>query len=50
MWYWRERDDLSFVPDRKRQTLTPNPDAIYLMPFFDTTGGSTRQLLPSGGC
>src|SRR6476646_2826753 len=26
----------SGLPDWKNQTLTPNPDAIYLMPFFDT--------------
>jgi hypothetical protein len=25
------------LPDWKNQTLTPNPDAIYLMPFTDTT-------------
>lgn len=29
--YW------SGLPDRKNQTLTPNPDSIYLMPFIDTT-------------
>ncbi|MGA6998725.1 MAG: DUF1254 domain-containing protein, partial [Pseudolabrys sp.] len=28
--YW------SGLPDWKNQTLTPNPDAIYLMPFIDT--------------
>jgi hypothetical protein len=28
--YW------SGLPDWKNQTLTPNPDAIYLMPFFNT--------------
>src|SRR5260221_9698252 len=28
--YW------SRLPDWKNQTLTPNPDAIYLMPFFNT--------------
>jgi hypothetical protein len=26
----------SRLPDWKNQTLTPNPDSIYLMPFFDT--------------
>ena len=26
----------SRLPDWKNQTLTPNPDVIYLMPFFDT--------------
>src|ERR1700757_2713811 len=29
--YW------SGLPDWKNQTLTPNPDSIYLMPFIDTT-------------
>jgi hypothetical protein len=28
--YW------SRLPDWKNQTLTPNPDSIYLMPFFNT--------------
>jgi hypothetical protein len=28
--YW------SRLPDWKNQTLTPNPDVIYLMPFFNT--------------
>jgi hypothetical protein len=28
--YW------SRLPDWKNQTLTPNPDSIYLMPFIDT--------------
>src|SRR6476660_10351127 len=31
--YW------SRLLDWKNQTLTPNPDAIYLMPFYDTTNG-----------
>ena len=31
--YW------SRLPDWKSQTLTPNPDTIYLMPFFDTKDG-----------
>lgn len=28
--YW------SRLPEWKNQTLTPNPDAVYFMPFFDT--------------
>jgi hypothetical protein len=28
--YW------SHLPDRKNQTLTSHPDAIYFMPFFRT--------------
>jgi hypothetical protein len=31
--YW------SRLLDWKNQTLTPNPDAIYLMPFFNLTEG-----------
>jgi len=31
--YW------SRLLDWKNQTLTPNPDAIYLMPFIDTADG-----------
>ena len=31
--YW------SRLLDWKNQTLTPNPDAIYMMPFYDTTHG-----------
>ena len=30
--YW------SRLPDWKNQTLTPNPDSVYLMPFIDTKG------------
>jgi hypothetical protein len=32
--------------DWKNQTLTRNPDAIYLMPFYDTTGGSVVLEIP----
>ena len=28
------------APSWKNQTLTPNPDAVYLMPFFNTARGS----------
>jgi Protein of unknown function (DUF1254) len=38
--YW------SRLPDRKNQTLTPNPDAIYLMPFTDTTDGPVVLEIP----
>jgi len=36
--------------DWKNQTLTPNPDAIYFMPFFDTkeTGPMVLEVPPSG--
>ena len=39
--YW------SRLLDWKNQTLTPNPDAIYLMPFYDTTNGTGGPRDPS---
>jgi hypothetical protein len=38
--YW------SRLLDWKNQTLTPNPDAIYLMPFYDTTDGPMVLAIP----
>ena len=38
--YW------SRLPDWKNQTLTPNPDAIYVMPFFDTGEGPMVLDIP----
>jgi hypothetical protein len=38
--YW------SRLPDWKNQTLTPNPDAIYLMPFIDTRNGPVVLEIP----
>jgi hypothetical protein len=38
--YW------SRLPDWKNQTLTPNPDVIYLMPFFDTKDGPVVIEIP----
>ena len=38
--YW------SRLPDWKNQTLTPNPDVIYLMPFFDTKAGPIVIEIP----
>ena len=38
--YW------SRLLDWKNQTLTPNPDAIYLMPFYDTTTGPVVLEIP----
>ena len=34
----------------KNQTLTPNPDTIYVMPFFDTTdvGPVVMEIPPAG--
>ena len=34
--------------DFKNQTLTPNPDALYFMVFFNTTDGPIVLDLPSG--
>ena len=41
--YW------SRLPDWKNQTLTPNPDAIYLMPFINTkdVGPVVIQIPPA---
>ena len=41
--YW------SRLPDWKNQTLTPNPDVIYLMPFFNTkdTGPMVLEIPPA---
>ena len=42
--YW------SRLPDWKNQTLTPNPDMIYLMPLFDTKeiGPMVMEIPPAG--
>ena len=37
--YW------SGFSDWKNQTLTPNPDTIYLMPFFDNSKGAGPMVL-----
>ncbi len=36
----------SRLPSWKNQTLTPNPDAIYLMAFFNTKGGPMVLDIP----
>lgn len=41
--YW------SRLLDWKNQTLTPNPDAIYLMAFYDTTDGPVVLEIPAAG-
>ena len=38
--YW------SGLPDWKNQTLTPNPNAIYLMPFFELSDGPMVLEIP----
>jgi hypothetical protein len=42
--YW------SRLPDWKNQTLTPNPEVIYLMPFFNTkdAGPMVLEISPRG--
>lgn len=36
--------------DWRNQTLTPNPDAVYLMPFYDTTDGPmVLEIPPAAG-
>ena len=42
--YW------SRLPDWKNQTLTPNPDAIYLIPFINTkdSGPMVLEVPPAG--
>src|ERR1043165_930795 len=39
------------LPDWKNQTLTPNPDVIYLMPFFNTkdVGPMVLEIPPADG-
>lgn len=39
--YW------SRLLDWRNQTLTPNPDAVYVMPFYDTTNGPVVLEIPS---
>jgi len=39
--YW------SRLPDWKNQTLTPNPNAVYLMPFIDTRNGPVVLEIPA---
>lgn len=36
----------SRLPDWRNQTLTPNPDTIYFMPFFDTRDGPVVIEIP----
>ena len=43
---WNEIVYWSRVPDWKNQTLTPNPDTIYLIPFYDTRRGPVVLEIP----
>jgi hypothetical protein len=43
---WNQVVYWSRLPDWKNQTLTPNPDVIYLMPFYDTRKGPIVLEIP----
>jgi hypothetical protein len=47
---WNQVVYWSRLLDWKNQTLTPNPDVIYLMPFFDTkdVGPMVMEIPPAG--
>jgi hypothetical protein len=48
---WNQIVYWSRLLDWKNQTLTPNPDAIYLMPFFNTAqaGPMVIEIPPADG-
>ena len=47
---WNQIVYWSRLVDWKNQTLTPNPDAIYIMPFFDTAQTGPMVLeIPAAG-
>jgi len=43
---WNQIVYWSRLPDWRNQTLTPNPDVIYLMPFYDTRNGPVVLEIP----
>jgi len=43
---WNQIVYWSRLPDWRIQTLTPNPDAIYLTPFIDTKDGPVVLEIP----
>jgi hypothetical protein len=43
---WNQIVYWSRLPDWKNQTLTPNPDTIYLFPFYDTRNGPVVLEVP----
>jgi hypothetical protein len=47
---WNQVVYWSRPPDWKNQTLTPNPDVIYVFPFFDTkeVGPMVMEIPPAG--
>lgn len=47
---WNQVVYWSGLPSWKNQTLTPNPDVIYLMPFYDTRKGPmVLEIPPASG-
>src|SRR6201988_1742246 len=47
---WNQIVYWSRLLDWKNQTLTPNPDAIYMMPFFNTSvGPMVIEIPPANG-
>lgn len=44
---WNQIVYWSRLPSWKNQTLTPNPDVIYLMPFYDTRNGPVVLEIPA---
>jgi hypothetical protein len=48
---WNQVVFWSRLPDWKNQTLTPNPDTVYLMPFFNTknAGPMVLEIPPADG-
>jgi hypothetical protein len=47
---WNQVVYWSRLPDWRNQTLTPNPDVIYVFPFFDTKGvGPMVMEIPPAG-
>jgi len=48
---WNQIVYWSRLPDWKNQTLTPNPDVIYVFPFFDTkdVGPMVMEIPPAEG-
>lgn len=43
---WNQIVYWSRLPDWRNQTLTPNPDVVYLMPFYDTRNGPVVLQIP----
>lgn len=44
---WNQVVYWSRLPDWKNQTLTPNPDVIYVMPFYNTSNGPVVLEVPA---